>query len=367
MQHVFKEGNMLVRLLRRARHWIAPVSALLLVLLGVSSAWGQGRCCPPTYQQFPQYQQCPTPQAPTVEPPQPPVQPSLTEPPSVEPLAFGATDSGETFAAAIPNVIGDGGVRATTAAAIRASAFKIAENESPRPYSRVYFDYNYFNDVNNTGRGVNRYMPGFEQAFLDGNASFGMRLPVYGVTNGSDNVLGIQGFGNLNMIGKYAFINDRQTGNVLSGGMLLSAPTGREIPFGTGGFRDAIFEPFAGYIWVPSSSFYLQGFSSVAVPTDARDFTIMFNDIAAGWWAYRNNTSTFLNGVIPTLETHINTPLNHVGLAATNAIGVQNSVVLTAGAHVVFGRSILTLGVADPVTGPKPFDVEAIAQFNFRY
>src|SRR5262249_42772759 len=61
MQHVLKEGNMLVRLLKPARHWIVPVSALLLVSLGVSSAWGQGRCCPPVYQQFPQYQQCPTP------------------------------------------------------------------------------------------------------------------------------------------------------------------------------------------------------------------------------------------------------------------------------------------------------------------
>jgi hypothetical protein len=360
---------MLVRLLKRAGRWLAPSSALLLAMLPVSSAFGQGKFCPPAYQPWPQYQQCPAPQAPTAEPPQIPTpqERPLTEPPSTEPLAFGATDTGETFAAAMPNVIGDGGVRATTSAAIRASSYKIAENESPRPWSRLYMDYNYFNDVNGTGRGVHRYMPGFEQAFLDGNASFGMRLPMYGVSNGSDN-MNIQGIGNLNMIGKYAFVNNRDTGNLLSAGMLLAAPTGRAIPFGTDGFHDTILEPFLGYIWVPSSPFYIQGFSSVAVPTDWRDFTIMFNDVAAGYWLYRSNQGGFLTGVVPTLEGHVNTPFNHVGLVQANGLGVQNSVVLTAGAHLILRqRGILTLGVADPVTGPKPFAVEGIAQFNFRY
>ena len=41
---------------------------------------------------------------------------------------------------------------------------------------------------------------------------------------------------------------------------------------------------------------------------------------------------------------------------------------MTFGSHfIVRQRGIVTLGVATPLTGPQPFDVEAIAQFNLRY
>jgi hypothetical protein len=41
---------------------------------------------------------------------------------------------------------------------------------------------------------------------------------------------------------------------------------------------------------------------------------------------------------------------------------------LTAGATFGLGnRSILALGVVTPVTGPKPFDVEALVQLNIRF
>jgi hypothetical protein len=43
-------------------------------------------------------------------------------------------------------------------------------------------------------------------------------------------------------------------------------------------------------------------------------------------------------------------------------------VVLTEGVEVGFGAGAsVNLGVAVPVTGPRPFDVEAILQLNFRY
>lgn len=351
---------MLFRLIKRATKWVVPSSAAVLLLaLAVPMAHGQrfigGAPCPPV--------PCPAPdqKMPTPEPqPQPPVQPVE---PTLTPEQFAATGGGESFAASAPSVIGDGGVSGTSSAAVRISAMKIAENESPRPQNRIYINYNYFNNINSTGTDVHREMPGFERTFLDGNASFGMRLPVY--QTAQDGGLGIRGWGNLNMIGKYAFINDQETGNTLSSGMLLTLPTGREVNVGTSTFRDVVFTPFLGYFY-GMGNFYFQGFSSVAVPTDARDITIMFNDLSAGYWAYRSNGDQILTGVIPTVETHINTPFNHRG--TTGTFGVQDSIVMTLGTHFILNqRSIFTVGAATPVTGPQPFDVEGIAQFNYRY
>src|SRR5439155_11026926 len=94
----------------------------------------------------------------------------------------------------------------------------------------------------------------------------------------------------------------------------LTLPTGRRINTGTAVFQDLVFTPFLGGFLGGSSNFYAQGFSSIAVPTDARDFTIIFNDLSAGYWAYRSNDGA-LNGDIPTDEAHINTPLTHRGIA----------------------------------------------------
>src|SRR5207247_1099521 len=86
-------------------------------------------------------------------------------------------------------------------------AFKICENESPRPTDRVFFTYNFYSDATGapSGLGVprtdtvtnpngtvtstpvpavtikldaHREIFGFEKTFLDGNASIGMRAPL---------------------------------------------------------------------------------------------------------------------------------------------------------------------------------------------
>jgi hypothetical protein len=70
---------------------------------GQEVSWG-GKCQPPSYVPLPSYTPCPAPfEPPSAEPTPPapaPVQPApLTQAPDVSPLAFGATDTGETFAA----------------------------------------------------------------------------------------------------------------------------------------------------------------------------------------------------------------------------------------------------------------------------
>jgi hypothetical protein len=116
-------------------------------------------------------------------------------------------------------------------------------------------------------------------------------------------------------------------------------------------------QPYLGWIWA-SDRFYTLGFAEVVVPTDSRDVTFGAVDTGIG---YRVSDL-----FIPTFEAHVNSSFNHHGLE--NApIGFSDSVVLTSGFHSLIGRALFTVGVAVPVAGPRVFDVEAIAQFNFRF
>jgi hypothetical protein len=63
----------------------------------------------------------------------------------------------------------------------------------------------------------------------------------------------------------------------------------------------------------------------------------------------------------------LNTPLNHRG-SQNDPIGGLDVFDLTSGVTLgLGGRAQLTLGLATPLTGPKPFDLEAIAQLNWRF
>jgi hypothetical protein len=260
-----------------------------------------------------------------------------------------------------PQMIGDLGFGVTLSPA------KIAENESPRPENRIFFTYNYFNEVrlqpgfqiDGIHIDVHREVIGFEKTFLGGDASFGVRLPFSTV---NENFFGDKtsetNFGNLSLITKYAFINDTTTGNVLAGGLSLVLPTETGEPES----RPVLFQPFLGgvYNW---GNFYLQGFTSVIIPTDSRDPTLFYNDIGVGYFLYRN-PNFLIRGIVPTLEWHITTPA-HVHNEDENS---DTWVTLTPGVHLQVGQTTtITLGASVPVTGPKPFDVEGIAQLNFRF
>jgi hypothetical protein len=250
-------------------------------------------------------------------------------------------------------------------------AFRIGENESPRPEDRVFVTYNNYADVpgglDATGavtRGaVNREVFGFEKTFLDGNGSVGLRAPV--LQQEGDGGFSGNDFGDLSLVTKYAFLYDRQSGNLASGGLVVTAPTGPGLLVLQGErIHSTLFQPWLGFIR-NFGDFYLEGFSSVVVPTDARDVTLAFNDLAVGYRLYRRNTG-LVRSVIPTLETHVTTPLDHRGPDAL--VGMPDLVDLTAGAHLGLPwQSVLTLGVNTPVTGPRPYGVEAIVQFNYRF
>jgi hypothetical protein len=102
------------------------------------------------------------------------------------------------------------------------------------------------------------------------------------------------------------------------------------------------------------------------VPTDFDDVAVFFNDIGIGYWVYRRPNDEFLTGVIPTVELHVNTPLNH--REANDVQRYRDLLDLTVGAHVEFQKRWL-FGVAfvKPLINEDAFEFEIIANLNFRF
>jgi hypothetical protein len=275
------------------------------------------------------------------------------------PTHFAPTMFGDIIAILIGIKDGTSNTRAAPIS-VAYGAVKVAENESPLPQDRVFLTDNYYKNV----LGVvdfHRQMLGFEKTFLDGDASFGMRLPFFEIDDGDSHRVKTD---DLNFLFKYALLSDHETGSVLSTGLVVTAPTGAVFQTPSGKEkRIALIQPFLGYLW-SDDRLYLHGFSSLVVPTESPAPTILFNDIGVGYWLYRS--SGILHGIVPTFETHVNTPLSHRD--AGDVLRRVDSVDLTLGTHFVLcNGSSAGVGVATPVTGPRLFDVELLAQVNFRF
>lgn len=283
--------------------------------------------------------------------------------------------------------------------AVAHGAFKVGENASPRPVDRVYVTYNFYNDIRSNLNGptgpfttttttpfgnrnvggvttttttlagapyvnLHREVFGFEKTFFDGRASVEVRLPLFQQQSSLDGFRA-DNMGDVTIIGKYAFLLDRSTGNVVSGGVAVTAPTGPGIATLDGTIRATLIQPWGGYIW-NYNRLFLQGFHSVVIPTDQRDVSLLFNGIGVGGWLYRGEANRPISFIAPAAEVHVTTPLNHRGFL--DNIYAPDMVVMTGGVHVgILGRSRLSLGVATPVSGPRVYGFEAFAQFNWRY
>jgi hypothetical protein len=253
------------------------------------------------------------------------------------------------------------------------SSFKISENETPFPVTRAFVTYNYYNNVVGSGFfaggptiQVHRELVGGEYAFMDGNASIGIRAPIFETRGGSANSDDAQ-FGDLSVIFKYALWMDRQAGNVLSGGMVVTAPTGPSLPvLGQSSINPTVFQPFlAGQLKI--ENLYLQNFASFVFPTDTRDVTLFFESIGVGYSIYRAcDSAALLRSIIPTAEFHANIPFNHQSLASS-PIGLPNTVDFTGGAYFQFRNAILGVAAGTPLTGPRLYNVEGIVTLNIYF
>jgi hypothetical protein len=241
-------------------------------------------------------------------------------------------------------------------------ALKIAENESPLPQNRAFVTFNYYSQANGFAQ-VNREMAGFEKTFLNERASFGMRQAFLQV-NDTD-LLNGSVTDDLSLIFKYAFLNDEQKGNFVTGGLTLTLPTGDEgfTPLGER-IHPTLFQPYVGYVHA-GDTFFVQGFTSILIPNDDRDVTVLFSDIGVGFWTAHRDTG-WIRDIVPMLELHLNNPLNH--RVSAFEPGFRTSLDVTGGARFMLdGGSSVGVALGTPITHPKTFEMEGIVQVNVRY
>ncbi len=265
----------------------------------------------------------------------------------------------------------------------QAGGIKIVEGDSPRPTNRLYYNYNFYGNVDvDTGltpnlprMQVHRHIIGFEKTFLSGDASVGLRLPFFSFGGGT--VAYETSFvGDLSIISKYALINNRETGNILSAGLILGTPTGGSPNLIANQsnqrpeqirYRGVQIVPFTGYILnFCCQRVYLQGFHSVAVPTENEEPTFISNGFGLGYWLVREPQADFIQGFVPTFEVHVNTPLNNFRGTRLGQTVMQNSVNLTTGAYLVLPRSIVGGAVGVPLSW-GPHRIEALASWTLRF
>ncbi len=275
-----------------------------------------------------------------------------------------ATLTGRSVAAIVPAVRG----------------FKIADNQYPRPVDRVWVSFNYYDGVNS---GLNSELGapiknlqvynetfGFEKTCLDQQASIGFRIPVntLTITSGFPGLSGSHtSTGNFSSFFKYVLWQDNR-GNLISGGVDLSFPTGPTTFAGypsTQGIKSFEFQPYLGYIF-QRDQYYVQGFSSIAVPTDRNLATMYYFDIALGYFVYRSqNPRALISAIVPVFETHLNIPLNWAGFQPRFLGSTPDVVDLNWGLNLgLASRAVLSVAYVHPVTGPTPFSGELALMLN---
>ncbi len=285
---------------------------------------------------------------------------------------------------------------------------KISENNSPIPRDRVFVAFNQFNNAipiiqgtDPTAMDVSRYTPGFEKTFLSGQASIELRTPVAYTQNA--NVF-LQGdgpskrteFGNLSVALKFLLLRTDQVAVAAGTGLNLPTAATTQVflsdqPALTVKNQSTHLLPYVGAFWAMTERTYVQAFvqvdidangNVVSVPTGQRtgvinDQTLLYADVALGYWLYRNPEARVLTGIIPTIEFHYTTamqnadfvaqaPGSQLSLGSTiNRFDVTN---VTGGTHFRLGPlSFLTIAGVFPLGSrqdQRQFDSEIVAQFN---
>ncbi|MDZ4851879.1 MAG: hypothetical protein SGI77_21530 [Pirellulaceae bacterium] len=282
---------------------------------------------------------------------------------------------------------------------------KIAEGGSVLPTNRVFFRYSNIHNVafTNSGRSLNRFVPGFERTLYNGLMSIELRAPFAtdatttstldsnSFSNGNDTR-----FGNLTLYLKALLYQSERL--AITGGTGLALPTASDIRVNYANGASLLniqnesthIQPFLGMLYTPNSRFYAQGFLQYDVTASGNSVAInstgsglqragvltdpnhLFIDAGAGYWLYRSNACSGLTGIIPTVEVHQTSSTQDGDIVSAgpfqvgNFSGSTSITSLVAGTTFEFGRrSQLTAGYATPIGGGADQQYDGAFQFFY--
>jgi hypothetical protein len=286
---------------------------------------------------------------------------------------------------------------------------KIADDTSPIPTDRVFFDYNYFNHAvvtgNGTAIGLNRFNFGAEKTFFGGCCSIEVQTPLETGLSNNQIIDGTTAENEGTVIGNLSLtlkcLVYRSDCFAVSVGTMVDLPTAPNGTFNFGGetltFRNESVHaaPFVGFAYAPCCGrFFATGFAQVDIDTNGdpvneeiyvgtdqvigrfRDPSLLYLDLAMGYWLFREDQlcCRYLTGIAPTVELHYTTTLqNYRGVddVLVPAYAGTDCLDLTGGVHFQMGRcSMLTVGAVVPLltsTRDKEFDSELLVQFDRRF
>jgi hypothetical protein len=331
-----------------------------------------------------------------VAPPNPPQQaPAPAESPS-DFLAslYGRTAAAEpsTRLAGTPNMFGDSlevgnGMWVSGAGGFSSASsplaggnrrLKIAENDNTLPQDRVFFLYNHFQNtgsIYDAPRGgseiqrslsLDRYIIGFEKTFGEGLWAFEFRMPFgggYGYESADFGAFAGQ-IGNLSVVLKRVVYQSDCT--VAAVGLCVDTPTGSDATGKGQGVEYNInnqatfLMPYLGILRTPNDKLFYQCFLQVDVPTNGNridyvdtvaatngsfgvlnDQTLMYADLAVGYWLSRNPCADWVTGLAGVVELHYTTTVQDAGIVNGN----------TSGRYFSFGNFSNRVDVLDLTVG----------------
>ena len=294
---------------------------------------------------------------------------------------------------------------------------KIGENNKPLTDDRVYLTYNHFHNAMIAGASspapgpfreslaLDRYSFGVEKSFRDGLWSVEVRMPFanqMGFAATDFSVIG-GSVGNLAVVLKrMVFETDRTAAAI---GVGIDTPTGSEVrgyayPTAFVMHNEAVhIMPYFGVMTVPGEKLFFEGFVQVDVPTNGNridyqddiagsgtfgtlnDQTLLYVDLAAGYWLFRNYSARAVKGLAALVELHYastlqdadtisGSPSGMTALTFGNAANRVDILDLTVGVHAELDRdTLLRVGGVFPLTSEvnRAFDSEVQVQLERRF
>lgn len=244
--------------------------------------------------------------------------------------------------------------------------YKIADNTSPLPQTRLLYSYNFFSDAFNSTGDVHRNTFGAELAFMNNLFSFEIRqaLDTFVDFPGASDKTNAA---NLRTVLKAVLY--RQQSYVLTGGLGVGYPTGDRVP-GTPD-DNFILTPFIGYFArSEGSSWFIQGFEQLDLPTNDDDQILLHTDFGIGYWLLDRMGSGGwgITAIIPTVELHLYTPIGDDPTGQLLGLVYQDVLNTTLGTTFFFGEATsISLGLGLPLSTQKDYDYELQCHLQWRF